>query len=1048
MKMACLFAALAFTGAVAPPKISLSLEGMDSAYRLDKPIYRDVLDQNQKPTGKVGRQDWTEKCPAVRFCPQDKIDGDRTSSVCEKDPKSWVYTDHTNCPFPKAKAYDHQDRDVAVTTRLYRIDVEGKGQMTEINPVPAPAAFDFSKRSTFLFKYDSKDLHGNEAEQVVFALILDDVNAPIYDVGCKNVATAYQQGDWKSHIKVEAVSDWELCRVAGFDNVDTDTVKQWGNTRYNVCYNGKAGLEKGDWKKSGDKETAIGSDWKQPIGQCCKGSGGIDCAVHQRNWVTYKEALSFFKDGKNGAGPNHVGNWVIQTKLEDKAGIYGHNQVNNQAIRHQNVLVVDTSAPEIHLGGSSPDMVECSKHNMPATRGEMTKELKDVAWYGDESVCKDKLDTDALGLYLPVTTTVPRADKQICQGDECDDITTVPSQDAVEINPVVETYHQGIANEVRTMPDIPSTSRTFKYECSDYSNNKAPVRVRTVTTVDTEKPSLILTQKAIQTPGDELVVEYVAHTADGQKDLTQDDNEYGAWAEDSCDATVTSDDIKMSWGPRPFNPKALGDYVRTYTVKDASENTAQITRTFTVVDQAIPIIKPVGGFGSLETYEASRTEEYVDKGATCWDYVDGELSHAVEVSGEVVNMRIPATYTIRYDCQDLSGNNALKRIRTVVVQDTQLPAIKLIGTMVNYVESGFPYVDAGAIATDSLDGDLTEHIWTMGNTVNVDKAFNSQRDCMSINEKFCENGRCGSKDSADSKRHMPNGQYKILNKFGRKQTVSCYFFAETVDRQVSGFTYHVHKPGANPGCKQYGMKKLTKASHNYKHLKTYLREMYPRLRLGNLEDFVCYQEDTTGKKQSLTKTQSGERKKFDIKGLSDGGFRASAGKYIISYHVADAAGNFAPRRLRTVVVKDTLPPVITLTLKNKLVHNGGVDAAGLPKNLGLNHFRRGGIEQQQYPYKRKSFSPVVGAIPTTSGRSTQYNALKRGDFVQQYNPAAYAQKSKYTKTKGYASFGNPNMGLMAEAAANNGWMVGAIASAVAGVALLSYSRKNSASVPV
>merc|ERR1712166_587612 len=176
-----------------------------------------------------------------------------------------------------------------------------------------------------------------------------------------------------------------------------------------------------------------------------------------------------------------------------------------------------------------------------------------------------------------------------------------------------------------------------------------------------------------------------------------------------------------------------------------------------------------------------------------------------------------------------------------------------------------------------------------------------------------------------------------------------------------------------------------------------------------------------------------------IKGLSDSGFRASAGKYVISYHVADAAGNFAPRRLRTVVVKDTLPPVITLTLKNKLVHNGGVDAAGLPKNLGLNHFRRGGIEQQQYPYNRKSFSPVVGAIPTTSGRSTQTNALKRKDFVQKY---------KYTKTKGYASFGNPNMGLMAEAAANNGWMVGAIASAVAGVALLSYSRKNSASVPV
>merc|ERR1719421_592064 len=116
------------------------------------------------------------------------------------------------------------------------------------------------------------------------------------------------------------------------------------------------------------------------------------------------------------------------------------------------------------------------------------------------------------------------------------------------------------------------------------------------------------------------------------------------------------------------------------------------------------------------TFEATRDSEYTDTGATCQDFVDGELSHAVEVSGEVVNMRIPGTYQINYDCQDLSRN----------------PAITLLGAETNYVESGFPYVDAGATATDSLDGDITQYIWTDGNTVTTQNAFYNQRSCGGI----------------------------------------------------------------------------------------------------------------------------------------------------------------------------------------------------------------------------------------------------------------------------------------------------------------------------
>merc|ERR1712054_728057 len=49
-----------------------------------------------------------------------------------------------------------------------------------------------------------------------------------------------------------------------------------------------------------------------------------------------------------------------------------------------------------------------------------------------------------------------------------------------------------------------------------------------------------------------------------------------------------------------------------------------------------------------------------------------------------------------------------------------------------YIEAGFPYVDAGAKATDTLDGDLTDFITKDGDTVNDANAFHSARSCREI----------------------------------------------------------------------------------------------------------------------------------------------------------------------------------------------------------------------------------------------------------------------------------------------------------------------------
>merc|ERR1719230_762183 len=314
-------------------------------------------------------------------------------------------------------------------------------------------------------------------------------------------------------------------------------------------------------------------------------------------------------------------------------------------------------------------------------------------------------------------------------------------------------------------------------------------------------------------------------------------------------------------------------------------------RTFDVVDAEAPTIEVMGDKNLI--IDASTKDEYTDAGATCTDWVDGVISHAVEVSGEVVNMRRPGKYVMRYDCVDESGKEAEAQFRTVTVVDRTCPQMKIKGVKQNYVEAGFAYVDAGFTATDDLDGVISGKgafaagkagCKTDGNTVNVGQAFYDRRSCKAIKSNCLKGQTCGT------------GEYYI----------------SAWDRSAN------QKNGAETG------------------------------------------------------------------------------DYKIEYFCKDKAGNKdcdwkkGTKVYRRVFVKDTLPPVITLHLRNKLI------AAGNGKQKGVN-----------------------GVM----------------------NPAGTAA-------------GNPNIKYMAEETTSsvNGWIVGALASAVTGLALLGYSLRKSdnvvTSVPV
>ena len=102
---------------------------------------------------------------------------------------------------------------------------------------------------------------------------------------------------------------------------------------------------------------------------------------------------------------------------------------------------------------------------------------------------------------------------------------------------------------------------------------------------------------------------------------------------------------------------------------------------------------------------------YPEYGATADDEFDGNLTDQIVIDASDVNTAIQDTYTVTYRIDDPNGNFATTT-RTVIVQDTVAPVITIIGDSSLTLERYANYVDAGATALDSYDGDLTSSIVT------------------------------------------------------------------------------------------------------------------------------------------------------------------------------------------------------------------------------------------------------------------------------------------------------------------------------------------------
>ena len=96
------------------------------------------------------------------------------------------------------------------------------------------------------------------------------------------------------------------------------------------------------------------------------------------------------------------------------------------------------------------------------------------------------------------------------------------------------------------------------------------------------------------------------------------------------------------------------------------------------------------------------------------DPTQGDMTSAVKVVSDL-DCTVPGIYTIEFSLEDASGNKAVNRFRTVVVAlDKTAPKLTLNGNDTLILEQCDTYNEAGAVAIDANDGNLTSAIKIAG----------------------------------------------------------------------------------------------------------------------------------------------------------------------------------------------------------------------------------------------------------------------------------------------------------------------------------------------
>jgi hypothetical protein len=349
-----------------------------------------------------------------------------------------------------------------------------------------------------------------------------------------------------------------------------------------------------------------------------------------------------------------VGNYQVSYRVTDNAG--------HSASAVRTVSVRDTLAPSISLNGAGTMALECGVGSYSEAGATAT----DVCM-GDLSnkvAISGTVNTAARGTYVR-SYSVADASGNVASAARTVNVmdTLAPSIVLVGAQSMrLECGVDSFVNPGAVASDICSGNLTSAIVTSGTVNTAAvgnyavsyrvadaaglsATAVRAVQVADTRAPSISLNGAGTMT------LECGAGSY----------SEAGATATDACAGNLTSAIVTSG----TVNAAAAGTYTKSYSVTDASGNTASAQRMVNVTDTRAPSISLVG----LASIRLPVGSTFVDPGATASDLCAGNLSSAIVRSGSV-NTAVPGTYTLTYSVQDSAGLSA-SVTRTVTVESAQ-----------------------------------------------------------------------------------------------------------------------------------------------------------------------------------------------------------------------------------------------------------------------------------------------------------------------------------------------------------------------------------------
>jgi hypothetical protein len=227
---------------------------------------------------------------------------------------------------------------------------------------------------------------------------------------------------------------------------------------------------------------------------------------------------------------------------------------------------------------------------------------------------------------------------------------------------------------------LPGTYQV-SFEAADLLGNQAVPIYRNITVRDTTKPTIFLRG------GPEVLIEAAIPYED-----------QGAYWADTVDGYAS---IEANGTVDIYNP---GFYTLTYGYTDNAGNVGDTISRFVTVVDTTPATLTMSGQAEMVH---SAHQPFIDPGVTFLDGVDG--NGTVTPSGQV-DVSKPGIYELSYKYTDSSGNVSMELVRTVQVIDDSPPVITLLGDEEITHQVFADYADAGAIALDGVDGNLTQFI--------------------------------------------------------------------------------------------------------------------------------------------------------------------------------------------------------------------------------------------------------------------------------------------------------------------------------------------------